>query len=61
MGMIDTGATTSIIADTLIDYPEIKHLIKPCTHNVTVADDRTIIFDKEISKCNVLIEPSIGI
>ena len=61
MGMIDTGATTSVIADTLIDYSEIKNLIKPCTHNVTVANDRTITFDQEISKCKVLIEPSIGV
>ena len=51
MGMIDTGATTSVIADSVTTIPEIAKRMRSCEHRITVADDRSIVFDQEIPNC----------
>ena len=35
--------------------------VKSCEHRITVADDRSIVFDREIPNCQVHIGPEIGV
>ena len=46
--MIDTGATTSVIASTVANLPSLIKMKKPCDHRIIVADDRKATFSEEI-------------